>query len=74
VTPDYAQIMNRVTIRAKTVKEATDANSKVMAAITAALLEIRGCAKGHPDLAIFQSSRFMRHRTGATQGAKAFRV
>jgi uncharacterized protein YggE len=39
VTPDYAQIESGVTTRAKTVKEATDANSKLMAAITSALLE-----------------------------------
>jgi uncharacterized protein YggE len=39
VAPDYAQIRSGVTTRAKTVKEATDANSKLMAAVTAALLE-----------------------------------
>jgi len=39
VAPDHAQITGGVTIRAKSVKEATDANSKVMAAVTAALLE-----------------------------------
>src|SRR6266516_2252192 len=39
VTPDCAQIGSGVTTRAKTVKEATDANSKSMAAITKALLE-----------------------------------
>ncbi len=39
VTPDYAQIGSGVTTRAKTVKEATDSNSKSMAAITKALLE-----------------------------------
>jgi uncharacterized protein YggE len=39
VTPDYAQVESGVTTRAKTVKEATDANSKLMAAITSALLE-----------------------------------
>jgi uncharacterized protein YggE len=38
VAPDYAQIRGGVTTKGKTVKEATDANSKVMAAITAALL------------------------------------
>src|SRR5580700_1731169 len=37
VAPDYAQIRGGVTTKGKTVKEATDANSKVMAAITAAL-------------------------------------
>jgi uncharacterized protein len=38
VAPDYAQIRGGVTTKGKTVKEATDANSKVVAAITAALL------------------------------------
>jgi uncharacterized protein len=38
VASDYAQIRGGVTTKGKTVKEATDANSKVMAAITAALL------------------------------------
>jgi uncharacterized protein YggE len=38
VAPDYAQIRGGVATKGKTVKEATDANSKVMAAITAALL------------------------------------
>src|SRR5262249_12123188 len=39
VAPDHAQITSGVTTRAKGVREATDANSKVMAAVTAALLE-----------------------------------
>ena len=39
VTPDYAQIGSGVTTRAKTVKEATEANSKLMAAIINALRE-----------------------------------
>src|SRR5262245_13638667 len=39
VTPDYAQIVTGVSTRAKTVKEATDANSRSMAAITKALLD-----------------------------------
>jgi uncharacterized protein YggE len=38
VAPDYAQIGAGVTLRASTVREATDSNSKVMAAITAALI------------------------------------
>ena len=37
VAPDHAQITAGVTTRAKTVKEATDANSRTMAAITTAL-------------------------------------
>jgi uncharacterized protein YggE len=39
VAPDHAQITGGVTTRAKSVKEATDTNSKAMAAVTAALLE-----------------------------------
>ena len=39
VTPDYAQIGSGVITRANTVKEATDANSKLMSAVTNALLE-----------------------------------
>jgi uncharacterized protein len=38
VAPDYAQIRGGVTTKGKTVKEATEANSKLMAAVTAALL------------------------------------
>jgi uncharacterized protein YggE len=38
VAPDYAQIRGGITTKGKTVKEATDANSKLMAAVTAALL------------------------------------
>ena len=38
VAPDYARI-TRVTTRAKTIKEVTNANAKVMVAITTALLE-----------------------------------
>jgi uncharacterized protein YggE len=37
VMPDYAQIRTGTTIRAKTVKEGVDANSKLMVAIIAAL-------------------------------------
>ncbi len=37
VQPDYAQIRTGVTTRAKAVKEATDANAKLMATVTAAL-------------------------------------
>jgi len=52
VTPDYAQIESGVTTRAKSVKEASDANSKLMAAITSALLE-SGIAQND-----IQTSRF----------------
>ena len=37
--PDYAQIRSGVTTRAKTAKEAADANSRLMTAITAALTD-----------------------------------
>jgi uncharacterized protein len=39
VAPDYAQIESGVTTRAKTAKDAVDANSKLMAAVTSALRE-----------------------------------
>src|SRR5262249_57121201 len=39
VAPDYAQIASGVTTRGKTVKEASDANSKTMAAIIQALVD-----------------------------------
>lgn len=52
VAPDYARLSGGVTTRAKTVKEATDANSKLMNAVTAALLEA-----GIPEKDI-QTSRF----------------
>jgi uncharacterized protein len=38
VAPDYARITSGVTTRAKTAKEAADANSKLIAALTTALL------------------------------------
>src|SRR5262249_44354177 len=53
VTPDYAQIGGGVTTRAKTVKEATDANSRSMAAVIRALLDF-GVAQSD-----IQTSRFM---------------
>ena len=37
--PDYARITGGVTTRGKTVKEANEANAKVMSAVTAALLD-----------------------------------
>ncbi len=52
VAPDYASIRSGVTTRAKTAKEATDANSKTMAAIVAALL---GAGIEQKDI---QTSRF----------------
>jgi hypothetical protein len=52
VPPDYAQVRSGVTTRAKTAKEATDANTKAMAAITAMLL---GAGIEQKDI---QTSRF----------------
>ena len=40
VQPDYARITTGVTTRARTVKEATDANTKLMGAVTAALRDL----------------------------------
>ena len=52
VAPDYAQIASGVTTRGKTVKEASDANSKTMAAIIKALQDA-GIAQND-----IQTSRF----------------
>ena len=53
VAPDYAQIGSGVTTRAKTVKEATDANSRSMAAVIKAL---RDSGVAQSDI---QTSRFL---------------
>ena len=45
VPPDHAQIRSGVTTRAKTAKEAADANSKIMSAVTAALRDAGIAAK-----------------------------
>ncbi len=50
--PDYAEIEGGVTTRGKTVKEASDANSKLMAAVSAALQDAGIVAKD------IQTSRF----------------
>lgn len=50
--PDYAEVNGGVTTRAKSVKEATDANSKLMAAITSALQDAGIAGKD------IQTSRF----------------
>jgi uncharacterized protein len=52
VAPDYAQIASGVTTRGKTVKEASDANSKTMAAVIKALVDA-GVAQND-----IQTSRF----------------
>jgi uncharacterized protein len=52
VAPDYARIRSGVTSRAKTAKEAADANSKAMAAIMAAL------TSGGIEQKDIQTSRF----------------
>jgi uncharacterized protein len=52
VAPDYARIRSGVTTRAKTVKEASDANAKLMGTITASLL---GSGIAQTDI---QTSRF----------------
>jgi uncharacterized protein len=52
VTPDYAQVRGGVTSRDKTVKGAIDANSKIMAAIMATILD-SGIAQSD-----IQTSRF----------------
>ena len=52
VAPDYAEIRSGVITRAQTAKEATDANSKLMTAVTTALL---GAGIEQKDI---QTSRF----------------
>jgi uncharacterized protein len=52
VAPDYAQINSGVTTRGKSVKEATDINSKLMTAITSSLLDAGVAQKD------IQTSRF----------------
>src|SRR5262245_51993287 len=64
VAPDYALITSGVTTEAKTVKGATDANSKAMAAITTALLQ-RGIEQ--KDI---QTSRFSIRPTYAPHDAR----
>src|SRR5262245_31226540 len=64
VTPDYAQIESGVTTTAKTVKEAVDANSKVMVAITSALRESGVAEKD------IQTSRFSVQQVYATQESR----
>jgi uncharacterized protein len=64
VPPDYALIASGVTTRAKTVKEATDANSKVMAAVTAALLQA-GIEQKDIQTSRFPSSRFIPRKSHA---------
>src|SRR5262245_23189224 len=61
VTPDYAQIESGVTTTAESFKEAADANSKVLAAVTSALRE-SGIAE--KDV---QTSRFSIQQVYATQ-------
>src|SRR5262245_38007220 len=65
VTPDYAQIGSGVTTRAKTVKEATDANSRSMAAIIKALLDF-GVAQSD-----IQTSQFSLQPVYEPQGPRA---
>jgi uncharacterized protein len=50
--PDYAEVDGGVTTRGKSVKEASDANSKLMAAVTATLQDVGLVAKD------IQTSRF----------------
>jgi uncharacterized protein YggE len=52
VAPDYAQINSGVTTRGKSVKEATDTNSKLMTAITSSLIDAGVAQKD------IQTSRF----------------
>ena len=60
--PDFAQITSGVTTRGKTAREANDANSKLMSAVTAALLD---AAIAQKDI---QTTRFSVQPVYATQG------
>ena len=71
--PDYARITSGVTTRAKTAKEAGDADAKVMAGILAAL-QIPGRAKGYPDLAIFRSAGLQSRPANIEQRLTGFSV
>ena len=62
VPPDYAQIRSGVTTRAKTAKEADDANSKAMSTVTAVLLTL-GLSKRTSRHRNSQSNRFTRRRS-----------
>ncbi len=53
VSPNYAQIRSGVTTDAKTVKEASDGNTKLMSYHYAGADRFRDCAKGHSDVTIF---------------------
>ncbi|MGD0335177.1 MAG: SIMPL domain-containing protein [Xanthobacteraceae bacterium] len=72
--PDYARVRGGVTTRAKTAKEATEANTKAMAAITAMLLNA-GTAQND-----IQTSRFSvqpiyeSHQSGTEQRLSGFSV
>jgi uncharacterized protein YggE len=61
--PDYAQITAGVITRGKTAREATDANSKLMSAVTAALLD---AAIAQKDI---QTTRFSVQPVYTTQGS-----
>jgi uncharacterized protein len=63
VAPDYAQVNAGVTTRAKTAKQATAANSKLMSAVTAALVN---AGIGQKDI---QTSRFSVEPVYVSQGA-----
>jgi uncharacterized protein len=63
VAPDYARITGGVTTRGKTVKEANDANAKLMSAVAAALLD-----SGIPQKDI-QTAQFSVQPVYVSQGA-----
>jgi len=61
--PDYAQITAGVTTKGRTAKEASDANSKLISAVTAALLDAGIAQKD------MQTTRFSVQPVYATQGS-----
>jgi uncharacterized protein len=74
VAPDYAAISSGVTTTAKTVKEASDTNAKLMTAITAALLDA-GIARKDMQTSQFSIEPIYTNATASTAAKLAgFRV
>jgi uncharacterized protein len=74
VTPDYAVIRSGVTTTAKTVKEASDANAKLMTAITAVLVD-SGVAQKDIQTSQFSIEPIYTNATASTAAKLAgFRV
>ncbi len=73
VPPDYAQIRSGVTTRANTARAATDANSKLMAAVTAALRDA-GIAQKDIQTSQFSVQPIYVQQTNAEEKLTGFSV